>query len=251
MRSCAVVIMVLIATLGASTGAQTSGSENPSPAGEPPYFEQLPEAIAKVEPTYPEIALEAGIDGEVTVKALVGRDGSVVDVRVVKSIPMLDAAAIRCARQWRFKPAIVDGKPVAVWVAIPLRFVLPPVRRTGGIIDGIPAYPAEPTHPRFEPRVIHLEAPVYPELACEARVEGTVGVLAHVLRDGAVGEVKIIRSSPMLDAAARDCARRWRFIVPPATVRPESTWVVLEFPFTLPKCLGESSGARFKTAPPR
>jgi TonB family protein len=55
--------------------------------------EELPEAITKVAPTYPDIAREAGVDGTVMVQALVGKDGRVKDTRVVKSIPMLDAAA--------------------------------------------------------------------------------------------------------------------------------------------------------------
>jgi protein TonB len=88
------------------------------------YVEELPEAITKVNPEYPEIAREASVDGTVMVQALVGKDGRVKDARVVKSIPMLDAAAITAVKQWVFKPALSNNKPVAVWVAVPMKFTL-------------------------------------------------------------------------------------------------------------------------------
>jgi protein TonB len=92
--------------------------------GEYVYVEELPEAVTKVPPTYPDIAREAGVDGQVVVQALVGKDGRVKDTRVVKSIPMLDAAAVAAVKQWVFKPALSNNKPVAVWVAVPVRFSL-------------------------------------------------------------------------------------------------------------------------------
>jgi protein TonB len=88
------------------------------------YVEELPEAVTKVTPTYPDLAREAGVDGTVMVQALVGKDGKVKDVRVVKSIPMLDESAKAAVRQWVFKPALSNNKPVAVWVGVPVKFSL-------------------------------------------------------------------------------------------------------------------------------
>ena len=92
--------------------------------GEYVYVEELPEAITKAPIVYPDIAREAGVDGTVMVQALVGKDGKVKDVKVVKSIPMLDEAAVASVRQWVFKPALSNNKPVAVWVAVPVKFTL-------------------------------------------------------------------------------------------------------------------------------
>jgi protein TonB len=92
--------------------------------GEYVYVEELPEAVTKVNPEYPEIAREAGVDGTVMVQALVGKDGKVKDTKVVKSIPMLDASALAAVKQWVFKPALSNNKPVAVWVAVPVKFTL-------------------------------------------------------------------------------------------------------------------------------
>ncbi len=92
--------------------------------GEYVYVEELPEAVTKVSPIYPDIAREAGVDGQVLVQALVGKDGKVKDAKVVKSIPMLDQAALTAVKQWVFKPALSNNKPVAVWVAVPVKFSL-------------------------------------------------------------------------------------------------------------------------------
>jgi len=86
------------------------------------YVEELPVAINRVAPRYPEEARRKGVDGTVMVEAHVLEDGSVGDVRVVKSVPLLDEAAVDCVRQWEFKPALASGKRVATWVAVPIRF---------------------------------------------------------------------------------------------------------------------------------
>ena len=58
------------------------------------------------------------------VQALVLRDGTVGDTRIVKSIPGLDEAAAAAVGQWRFKPALSKGQPVTVWVGVPIKFSL-------------------------------------------------------------------------------------------------------------------------------
>jgi TonB family protein len=88
------------------------------------YVEELPEAITKVAPEYPTTCREQGVEGTVMVQALVGKDGRVKDTRIIKSIPMLDAAAVAAVRQWVFKPALAHNQPVAVWVATPVKFSL-------------------------------------------------------------------------------------------------------------------------------
>ena len=92
--------------------------------GEYVPVDELPEAIMKREPFYPEEAKAAGIEGTVIVNALVVEDGTVEEARAIPSIAALEDAAVACVRQWRFKPAMTAGKPVAVWVAVPVRFFL-------------------------------------------------------------------------------------------------------------------------------
>ncbi len=92
--------------------------------GEYVYVEELPEAITKVPPVYPDTARSERVQGTVMVQALVGKDGRVKDTRVLESIPQLDAAAVEAVRQWVFKPAQAKGSPVEIWVAIPVKFTL-------------------------------------------------------------------------------------------------------------------------------
>jgi protein TonB len=87
-------------------------------------YDEAPGVVTRVVPAYPDMAREAGVDGSVLLRVLVGRDGRVHDVHVERSVPMLDDAAIDAARRWVFTPALVDGHPIAVWVAIPIRFSL-------------------------------------------------------------------------------------------------------------------------------
>lgn len=91
-----------------------------------PFYElsEKPIPVLTVNPNYPEIARKAGIQGMVVVKVLIGLDGSVEDVEVVKSHPMLDAAAIEAARQFKFKPGKQRDRVVRVWMSIPFNFRL-------------------------------------------------------------------------------------------------------------------------------
>jgi protein TonB len=100
------------------------GSDERPKLGDYVYVEELPEAITKVPPAYPPNAREARVQGTVMVQALVLKDGSVGETKIVHSIPELDAAAEAAVRQWKFKPALSKGQPVVVWVAVPVKFSL-------------------------------------------------------------------------------------------------------------------------------
>jgi protein TonB len=78
--------------------------------------------VSRVRPEYPEELRRRGIEGTVMVQVLVATDGLVEDVRIVKSIPDLDPYAVAAAREWKFKPALAGGKPVATWVGVPIKF---------------------------------------------------------------------------------------------------------------------------------
>ena len=107
-------------------------------AGEHQSAEEAPEVVGtRAAPVYPPEAMKAGIQGTVVLSVLVGKDGLVKDTRVTTSIPALDAAATDAVRKWVFKPAKNDGKPVAVWVSIPIKFTLRggPVNPTRAAFD--------------------------------------------------------------------------------------------------------------------
>src|SRR2546426_1132493 len=89
-----------------------------------PYVEEIPQVVTKVAPVYPPDAAKAGIQGTVMLQVLVGKDGLVKQTRIASSTPALDAAAQTAVRQWVFKPALDNGKPTPVWVALPMKFTL-------------------------------------------------------------------------------------------------------------------------------
>jgi len=81
--------------------------------------------MTKVPPEYPAEARDAKAEGLVQTQALVGEDGLVKDVRILSTpSPLLAPAAANAVRKWVFKPAMAHGKPVAVWVTVPVRFSL-------------------------------------------------------------------------------------------------------------------------------
>jgi TonB family protein len=84
-----------------------------------------PIKIKDVAPVYPAIARSARVTGAVTVEATIGEDGKVADARVVKSVPMLDQAALDAVRQWEYRPTLLNGVPVPVVVTVVINFTQP------------------------------------------------------------------------------------------------------------------------------
>jgi periplasmic protein TonB len=80
--------------------------------------------IHDVTPQYPPEAGRARLEGTVLLMAVIGKDGSVKDVRVESGLPILAQAAIDAVRQWRYKPYLIDGEPVEVDSRITINFTL-------------------------------------------------------------------------------------------------------------------------------
>lgn len=76
-------------------------------------------------PVYPPAASAAHVQGEVRVRAVVGRDGDVIDARVVSGPPLLRDAALEAVERWRYRPYMQYGKPVAVATTAILDFQIP------------------------------------------------------------------------------------------------------------------------------
>jgi TonB family protein len=70
----------------------------------------------------PQQARDAGITGVVILELTVDADGAVSNVRVLRSIPLLDAAAVAAAKQWRYEPVMLNGRPVPVILTAPVQF---------------------------------------------------------------------------------------------------------------------------------
>jgi TonB family protein len=75
-------------------------------------------------PTYPTEATAAGIEGVVTAEITVNEQGIVTGARVLNSNPLLDEAALRAVREWRYDPTMVNGKAVPVKMTVTVNFSL-------------------------------------------------------------------------------------------------------------------------------
>ena len=80
--------------------------------------------IRKVNPNYPPLARQARIQGQVLLQAEISKDGSIENLRLVSGHPMLAPAAIEAVKQWRYKPYLLNGEPVAVETTVMVNFTL-------------------------------------------------------------------------------------------------------------------------------
>lgn len=87
-------------------------------------FDEAPALIKAVRPVYPNIAKQAGIEGTVLLRLLIGEDGRVIEAEIIQSdvTPAMEEAAIAAARDFQFAPAKQRNVPVKAHVALPVIF---------------------------------------------------------------------------------------------------------------------------------
>jgi protein TonB len=85
---------------------------------------RAPRKTKDVPPVYPPIAQSARVQGIVIIEATIGPNGKVQDARVLRSIPLLDAAALEAVRQWEYTPTLLNGVPVPVVMTVTVNFTL-------------------------------------------------------------------------------------------------------------------------------
>lgn len=207
-----------------------------------------PKLIKMVEPVYPEEARTEGVKGVVILEVTTDIYGRVQKVRVLRSIPLLDKAAIDAVRQWVYEPAVIDGKPRGVIVTITVNFVGEDKKSivggimggveggvtggvSGGVIGGVQGEAGEmtslesttyqagdakvvigPAEGGKTPKIMKLVHPRYPEIARQAKVKGTVVLELSTDVFGRVQRIRVLSSIPLLDKAVIDAAGQWIFV---------------------------------------
>ena len=83
-----------------------------------------PKKISDVRPVYPAFAQAAKVEGMVILEAVINERGVVERLKVLRSVPLLDAAAIEAVRKWRYTPTLLNGTPVSVLMTITVNFTL-------------------------------------------------------------------------------------------------------------------------------
>jgi periplasmic protein TonB len=110
-----------------------TGPGVPQPPSPPPPVPQkpvrvtalnMPTKVRDVAPVYPAIAKAAGVEGMVIIEAVIAVDGTVRDARVLRSVTLLDHAALDAVKQWRYAPTRLNGVAVPVIVTVTVHFRL-------------------------------------------------------------------------------------------------------------------------------
>ncbi len=85
---------------------------------------QIPKLVKRVEPIYPDFAIAADVTGMVILEAIVDGSGNVQSVRVLRSVKLLDAAAVDAVKQWRYEPLSLNGVPTPFILTVTLTFAV-------------------------------------------------------------------------------------------------------------------------------
>ena len=114
---------------GVPVEALVSPALLPSPPAPPAAYRpggviREPRKLVDVAPIYPDIARAAKVEGLVILEATIDERGFVMDARVLRSVPLLDAAALTALKQWRYSPTLLNGTPVRVLMTVTFRFSL-------------------------------------------------------------------------------------------------------------------------------
>ncbi len=80
--------------------------------------------IRQVKPVYPRLAIESHTQGTVLLQAIIARDGTITNLKVISGHPLLVRAAADAVMQWRYRPYILDGEPVEVETQVTVHFTL-------------------------------------------------------------------------------------------------------------------------------
>ena len=85
---------------------------------------QAAKLAAQPKPTYPPLARQARIQGTVRLEAVISKEGSIEELKVVSGHPLLIQSALDAVKQWRYQPTMLNGVPVEVITTIDVNFTL-------------------------------------------------------------------------------------------------------------------------------
>lgn len=113
-----------------NTGTATPPFTAPPPRPDPPALRRVGGDIAAPvrtfykAPVYPPLAQSARVDGVVILEATISADGVVQDVKVLRSVPLLDQAAIEAVKAWRYTPTRLNGQAIPIIMTVTVTFSL-------------------------------------------------------------------------------------------------------------------------------
>lgn len=128
-RKISAFALVLAMYLNTAAGQQTAAPSQ-TPTANHPRKLRISSGLAetnlihKVQPVYPPEAKANNVKGEVVLQCLIGKDGSVTNLKVVSGHPWLAQSALDAVRQWKYRPFLLNGEPVEIETSVKVRFHL-------------------------------------------------------------------------------------------------------------------------------
>jgi TonB family protein len=211
--------------------------------------DKVPALVSALKPVYPNSAKLAGMEGTVYLKLLIDEKGKVAKAKVEQGVKnILDNAALAAAKKAIFSPALINNKPVKVWVVLPIAFKLDIEKKEKEITKKIESdgndEPDMNTFVSVEklPEMIKAAKPAYPEIAKRAGITGKVFVKVLVDKDGNPKKAFIIKSeNEIFNQSSIDAAMKSTFTPAMQGGKAISVWIVLPYRFALDgKLKGES-----------
>jgi len=87
-------------------------------------LQQMAQLINRLQPDYPKLAMQMRREGRVELHAIIGADGTIESLEVIAGDPFFFQSALAAVRQWRYRPTILDGRPIGVDTHITVIYTL-------------------------------------------------------------------------------------------------------------------------------
>lgn len=213
---------------------------------------KAPERVRYVAPEYPEVAKQAHVAGIVIAELTVSPEGDVTDAHILRSIALLDQAALDAVKQWKYTPTTLNGVPVPIIITVTVNFTPTETggAAAGGVMQSAPTMssasstPVEPVYLNGRevtriggevkaPERIRYVQPLYPADAQAARITGIVIIEALIDESGHVAKAKVVRSILGLDQAAIDAVMQWEYTPTLINGSPVPVMMTVTVNFTL------------------
>lgn len=137
--------------------------------------------VQKVEPAYPQMAKIAHVEGDVVLKAYISKAGIIENLQAVSGHPILIQSAMDAVKQWKYKPFLLNGEPVAVETTVTVKYRLPSPPRKVRISSGVAAS-----------NKISGRDPDYPLEAKRQNIQGDVVLRVLIDEKGQVASLDVI-----------------------------------------------------------
>jgi len=197
---------LLIVTFGASL---LLAQEERDPVSVPEEAMQML-LIHRVDPVLPPNP-EARLPGTVVLRAVISKSGAIESLQTVSGYPMLVPTSVDAVRQWRYRHYEVNGIPVRVETIVRVAFSEASDVETETSAPQAES-PIQVTAEDMRDRLVYKVAPVYPPLARQARIQGTVILRIVINLLGEVRGAQLVSGHPMLAPAAVEAVKKWKYI---------------------------------------